>query len=109
MKAQLGHDGPPTSPWQENLITGTKLTECPLRTLLRVWDDDPPLAAEFDRHLVTYYPLYRDGHLLTGGGVSDQPAKYLDYMIAIRSMEAAVQTKLDDIRDAERESAGGDK
>jgi hypothetical protein len=32
--------------------------------LLRARDDTPELAAEFDRHLGTYYPLYRDGHLL---------------------------------------------
>jgi hypothetical protein len=106
MKAQLGHDGPPTSPWRENLLTDAPLTECPLRTLLRARDDTPELAAEFDRHLGTYYPLYRDGHLLVAGGVGDQPARYLDYMITTRSMEDAVQNKLDEMRAAEREAAG---
>jgi hypothetical protein len=107
VKAQLGHDGPPISPWRENLLTGEPLKECPLRTLLRARDDTPALAEELDRHLDTYYPLYRDGHLLEAGGVGDQPARYLDYMIAIRSTEEGVQMKLDEMREKERETAGG--
>lgn len=102
MKLQLGHDGPPTSPWTENLLTGEPLTECPLRTLLRAWDTAPQLAAELDRYLGTYYPLYQDGHLLEAGGVSDQPARYLDYIVAIRSTEAAVQKKRDEIEAANK-------
>ena len=109
MKSQLGHDGPPTAYWSENLLTGATLTECPLRTILRAWDTDPALAAEFDRYLGTYYPLYQDGHLLEAGGVSDQPARYLDYIVAIRSTEAAVQTKRDEIDEKNRAASEGEQ
>lgn len=89
----LGHDGPPTQPWTRNLITDAPLTECPLRTLLRARQTQPEVMAEYDRYLTTYYPLYQDGHLLVEGGIENQPARYLDYMLAIRHMNAVVQEK----------------
>jgi hypothetical protein len=93
MKAQLGHDGPPRWPWRENLINEQPLAECPLRTLLRAREETPDLSAELDRYVDTYYPAYRDGHLLVKGGISDQPARYLDIVIAMRATEAAVNRK----------------
>jgi hypothetical protein len=90
----LGCDGTkPTQPWTENLITGEPLTECPLRTIRHLRATEPELMAEYDRYLTTYYPLYLDGHLLVEGGIADQPARYLDYMLAIRQMDAAVNAK----------------
>jgi hypothetical protein len=37
------------------------------------------------------------------GGVSDQPARYLDYMVAIRDTEARVQEKFDKVDAAEED------
>lgn len=99
----LGHDGPPQGPWRENLLSGQPLAECPLRTLLRAEEATPALSAEFDRYGTTYYPLYKAGHLLVKGGVSDQPARYLDYMVAIRTTEDAVQRKFDEVDAAEED------
>lgn len=93
LKQMLGHDGTPTGPWTENLITGAPLTECPLRTILRAREASPDLIAEYDRYLNVYYPLYQDGHLLVEGGVAAQPARYLDFMLAIRETQNTVEVK----------------
>jgi hypothetical protein len=108
MRMILGHDGPPTTQlWTENLITGVKLTECPLRTLLRAQEETPALSVELDRYLDTYYPLYQDGHLLEAGGIGDQSGRYLDFIVAIRSTEAAVQHKRREIEERDRAAEEG--
>lgn len=86
MLAQLGHDGPPEGYWREHLITGEELTRCPIRELLDARRDRPELLAELEEYSTTLYPMYRDGHLLTAGGVGDQPARYVD---VIRTIEEA--------------------
>ncbi|MDP9202292.1 MAG: hypothetical protein M3P26_10245 [Gemmatimonadota bacterium] len=40
-----------------------------------------------------YYPFYEDGHLLVAGGVSDQPARSIAYMLEIRRLWNAVDAK----------------
>lgn len=94
----LGHDGPPTQFWKENLIDGKKLERCPLRQLQLA---DPSLVAEINRHVHEYFPFYEDGHLLVAGGVSDQPARYLAYMGEIRQVWGMV-----DVRHAELTEEG---
>lgn len=70
----LGHDGPPTNYWTENLITGEPLQRCPLRTLQLA---PPALALEIQRHVDSYYPAYEQGLLLNDGGLAAQPARYV--------------------------------
>jgi hypothetical protein len=60
-----------------------------------------PLMAEIDRYTESYYPAYRDGHLLVAGGLADQPARYVELVQLTRSYEHAVQAKFD----AEQEDA----
>jgi hypothetical protein len=94
LKAQLGHDGPPTNLWTENLITGAPLERCPVRTIQLAREQRDPIVEEVDRHADVYYPAYRDGFLLVRGGLSDQPARYLELIGAIREVEGKVETKL---------------
>ena len=101
LKALLGHDGRPTGLWRENLISGDVLQECPLRTLLRAREDHAATMQELDRYRDTYYPAYQDGHLLVAGGVSDQPARYLAMILALRDSEHAMQRKYDEVKAAE--------
>jgi hypothetical protein len=100
----LGHDGPPQQYWRENLITGETLTECPLRTWLRSFEEQPMLAQELLRFTGTYYPAYEAGHLLEAGGLADQSARYLDGMIAIGQLSAAVQSKYDELKTPDGEA-----
>lgn len=55
----------------------------------------PELVAEIDRYVGTYYPAYRDGHLLVAGGLADQPARYVELVQLTQSMERVVQAKYD--------------
>lgn len=89
----LGHDGPPAAFWRENLITDEPLARCPVRTLLLARETNPVLVRELDRYTETYYPAYKDGHLLVRGGVADQPARYLDIINLTRDLEHAVDAK----------------
>lgn len=93
MKALLGHDGPPTSHWRENLITGKDLAECPLRTLLRAREASPQLVAEFERYDDVLFPAYEEGHLLVHGGIADQPARYLEMIRLFRNTQARVDVE----------------
>jgi hypothetical protein len=87
----LGHDGPPIGTmWRENLIDGKPLERCPLRTLQLA---DPLLVAEINRHVNEYFPFYEDGHLLVAGGISDQPARSIAYMLEIRRVWSIVDTR----------------
>jgi hypothetical protein len=86
----LGHDGPPTAFWKENLIDGTPLERCPLRSLQLA---DPELVAEINRHVNEYFPFYEDGHLPVAGGISDQPARTIAYMLEIKRDQQLVELK----------------
>jgi hypothetical protein len=92
MQQMLGHDGPPTNFWRENLLTGNPLAECPLRTILRRHEEHPRLAREVDTHL-RYYSAYDRGVLLVAGGISNQPARYVDLMDRIDQQKAATEAK----------------
>lgn len=96
LKTMLGHDGPPTSYWRENLVNGEKLERCPVRTLQLA---DPQLDAEVTRHVAEYFPFYDDGHLLAKGGIADQPARYLAYMSEIRRLRAVVNMKYTELNE----------
>lgn len=104
MKQLLGHDGPPQSFWRENLATGVELLECPLRTVIRARETSPEVAEQVARDIDVYFPAYRDGHLLTGGGIADQPARYVESMMLIRDMWNAI-----DAKDVEIASQGADE
>jgi hypothetical protein len=106
MRQQLGHDGPPTGIWSENLMTDAPLTECPLRTLLRAREEQPVLMQELDRYRDTYYPAYNDGHLLVAGGIADQPARYLDIVMALRTNEERMQRKFEETEAMNGDGAG---
>lgn len=86
----LGHDKQPTAYWKENLLTGEKLERCPLRTIQLA---DPTLVSEMRRHVNEYFPFYEDGHLLVAGGISDQPARTLGYILEIRRLWGMVDEK----------------
>lgn len=86
----LGHDGPPTTYWRENLVDGKPLERCPVRSLQLA---DESLVGEINRHVNEYFPFYEDGHLLVSGGIADQPARYLVYMGEIRHVWALVDAK----------------
>ena len=87
---EFGHDGPPTGFWPDNLLTGQELTRCPIRQLQLA---DDALSAEVVRWRDVYYPLYRKGHLLVAGGVSEQPARYLEAMQYLERLEAVIEKK----------------
>jgi hypothetical protein len=89
----LGHDGPPQAFWTENLITGAPLERCPLRAIQLARETDPAIAHEVDRYAATYYPLYRDGHLLVEGGIADQPARYLELLGVMRDIDHEMERK----------------
>lgn len=98
LRTMLGHDGPPTQYWRENLITGAPLARCPVRTLqLAGSGDEAPLLDELNRYLDVYYPALDAGFLLETGGVGDQPARYWDLIQAIRDTAARQQAKYDDL------------
>lgn len=89
----LGHDGPPTAFWRENLITKEKLDRCPMRTTQLIRETDPDVVDELDRYREIYFPAYEDGHLLVAGGIGDQPARYLDIVGRIRSIEKQITAR----------------
>lgn len=94
----LGHDGPPTQFWQQNLITDEPLARCPLRTLqLAGSGDRADLLDEVNRYLDVYYPALEAGFLLEQGGVGDQPARYWDLIDAVRATAARQQAKYDEL------------
>lgn len=95
LKSALGHDGPPTL-YPSNLVTGEKFTRCPVRTIQLTRAADPALVEEVERHRVELYPLYRDkGLLIAGGGVGDQPNRYMAYMETIAALEASAKAVWD--------------
>lgn len=56
-------------------------------------ETDPARAREVERYVDTYYPAYRDGHLLVKGGLADQPARYLEILGVIAAVDSQVQQK----------------
>ena len=94
----LGHDGPPTQYWKENLIDGKPLERCPLRTILLA---DPNLVSEMTRHVNEYFPFYEDGHLLVAGGISDQPARSIAYMLEIKRVRQTVDARYAELNEGE--------
>jgi hypothetical protein len=55
----------------------------------------PETAAEVDRYVDSYYPAYRDGHLLVAGGLADQPARYVELVQLTGELDRAVQARFD--------------
>jgi hypothetical protein len=94
----LGHDGPPEAFWRENLITGKPLHRCPVRTQQLA---DPTLMREIDTMRLELYPAWQQGHLLTAGGIEDQPARYLEFMRLFDRQRVLVQEKHDELRPQE--------
>lgn len=94
MRLMLGHDGPPTNYWRENVVTGETLARCPLRTLQLIEERDPALGREYARMVGEYFPHYQRGHLLEAGGLADQPARYVAWMRALAAMDARFQARL---------------
>jgi alkaline phosphatase len=84
----LGHDGPPTNYWRDNLVTKQPLARCPLRSIQLARETDPTMSAAVDRAVDVLYPAYKDGHLLVAGGIADQPHHYLQMMGVIRDLDA---------------------
>lgn len=77
---------------------------CPVRALQLEYEHNPKLAGEIDRYTSTYYPAYIAGHLIATGGVGDQPARYLDIINLVDSIEHQVEAKAMKIaRDSARE------
>jgi hypothetical protein len=103
MRYMLGHDGPPTNYWRENLLTRAPLAECPLRTIIKREATHPDLARELSRHF-GYYAAYERGALLVAGGVADQPNRYLDFMVQIDERRAAAEARYYDLLKAEAEA-----
>jgi hypothetical protein len=104
LKRLLGHDGPPEGIFREHLLSGEPLKECPMRTLLRAHDESPAALQELNRYSDLYHPAYDDGHLLVSGGLADQPARYLDLIMALRISENQMQQKYDEV-DAKNQEA----
>jgi hypothetical protein len=63
-----------------------------MMTLIRAQKDHPRLAREVDTHL-RYYGAYDRGVLLVAGGISDQPARYVDLMDKIDQQKNATEAK----------------
>lgn len=87
---QLGHDGPPTFFWTENLIDDTPLERCPIRQLQLA---RAQLQAEVVAWRETDFPLYEKGHLLVEGGISAQPARWLAAMRFLEDLRGRQDAK----------------
>lgn len=100
MRDAQGHDGPPqnspTNLYTHDLLTGQPLTRCPVRERQLLAESNPALVREVDR-MADYFVAYGDGHLLSDGGLGDQPARYAAYMLAFGDQRARVRAKLDEI------------
>jgi hypothetical protein len=89
----LGHSAPPVNLWTENLLTDQPLALCPLRTLQLADETDPARTREVARYMDHYYPAFRDGHLLVGGGIAEQPARYLELIQLVRRVNDEMEAK----------------
>jgi hypothetical protein len=87
---KLGHDGPPTDYFDANLFTGKPLDRCPLRAMQLIEARDPQLVAEF-RRMQDWYEFFQRGVLLEPGSLSDQPARYVAWMLAIARVRETIR------------------
>jgi hypothetical protein len=71
--------------------------------MLRLHETEPDLAREIDRHIALYYPQYERGVLLVAGGMSDQPARFLELMARIEGVKSNVEAKYLEIKQKESE------
>ena len=101
---QLGHDGEPQGAWDLNLLTDVPIPRCPVRLLQLA---KPELRREILRWKDQYYPLFRKGQLLVPGGIAAQPARWLEAMLFLESIEKRQETKFVEIR--RKEDEGSDK
>lgn len=106
-KIFLGHDGPPTNWYFENLLTGERLTECPLRTILRRSEEQPILAREVDEAIDHITDKYWRRFLLVAGGKADQPARWNDIVTMVGRVRAATEAKDIKLREKKREQESG--
>ena len=93
---QLGHDREPTGLWDSNLITDAPLTRCPVRLLQLA---EPEVRREILRWK-DQYPDFKKGHLLVAGGISDQPARWIEAMHCLESLDQRQQSKYLEIKKA---------
>lgn len=91
----MGHNGPPTGLYRENLVTGGQLARCPRRDLLEA---DPSVNAEIESMRLEVYPLWSKGMLLMPGTVGEQPARDLAFMREFDAVKGLTQLKADEIR-----------
>lgn len=89
----LGHDGPPTNIYTSNLLTGKPLDRCPVRTLQLAREAGSAELREVDRYVDVYFPAYEDKHLLVAGGIADQPARYVELIQLVRSIDRETEAK----------------
>jgi hypothetical protein len=89
----LGHDGPPTSLWTKNLLTGQPMDRCPVRTLQLAEEAGSPHVREVNRYVDVYFPAYEDKHLLVEGGIADQPARYVELIQLVRAIDRKTEAK----------------
>jgi hypothetical protein len=94
LRQMLGHDGPPTAVWREHLLTGQPLARCPVRDIL---DTPADVRDELNEFMQLLVPAYDAGHLLVSGGISDQPARYVEMITHIRDTRALVAARLHEI------------
>lgn len=100
LKQSLGHEAPPVGLYTRNLLTDEPFALCPLRQLQL--DPDPAGVRELVFHRETLHPLYRQGRLLTSGGVADQPARYMAWMREFDDLDARSEVKRLDVEGANR-------
>lgn len=101
LKQLLGHDGEPQL-HRKNLVTGQPLTICPIRSLERAEESNPLLYAEVERAQFQLYPAYRDhGILPTAGGMYEQPARTMDYLMLLADYNRTMHQKFTPREDEE--------
>lgn len=74
-----------------------------MRELLDAERRTPAVYAELELYVLTYWPAYRDGHLLVAGGVADQPARYLDMINEMQAAGVAAEIKYLEITAKDKE------
>lgn len=98
----LGHDGPPTSYWRENLVNGEPLHRCPVRTTQLA---DQKLVQELEMFRFEIYPFWKKGHFPRAGGAGDQDARQL---AMIRELDLVGEIVKDRYRELRGETDGED-
>ena len=70
--------------WDENLVTEKRLVLCPIKSLL---DADATVRSEVYELAYVHFPLFKGGHLLVRGAISDQPAWWLEAMMFLETLD----------------------